>query len=396
MTVKLPLAVFTSSANADGLVNTAFNYTVVATGVATNFTSGTLPAGLTLDAVTGIISGTPTIAGTSTVTITATNSTGPATTTLTIVIYSGATTAPVINSALSATGTSGSSFSSAITATGNPTSYFAIGLPAGLSCDPANGGIYGTPTVTGTFNVTIRASNRGGTGSATLTLTINPPPPVITSVLTANGIVGVAFNYAITASNSPASYDATGLPAGLSRNTMSGVISGTPSEVGVFNVSLSATNGGGTGTGTLVVTIQNTPFSQWQVARFTPSEMNDPKISGSDADPDGDGLVNWAEFALNRDPKKAAGSPCPTSIQHDSATGNDYLTMTYTRRKAPSGIVYHVEVTYDFAAWNEGAGFTQETAVGDDGNGITETVTVRALPPVAQNGKAFMRLRFTQ
>lgn len=396
LTVKLPLAVFTSSANADGLLNTAFTFTVTAMGVATNYTSGTLPTGLTLDAVTGIISGTPTIAGTSTVTITATNSTGPVTSTLTIVIYSGATTAPVINSALTASGTAGSSFSSAIAATGNPTSFFAIGLPAGLSFDPANGGIYGTPTVSGTFSVTIRASNRGGTGSATLTLTINPPPPVISSALTASGTVGVAFNYAITASNSPASYDATGLPAGLTRNTMTGVVSATPSEVGVFNVALSATNTGGVGTATLVLTIQNTPFSQWQANRFTPGEMNDPKISGSDADPDGDGLVNWAEFALNRDPKKAAGSPLTTSIQHDSTSGNDYLTLVYTRRKAPSGIVYHVEVTYDFSAWNEGAGFTQETGVVDDGNGVTETVTVRALPPVAQYGKGFMRLRFTQ
>jgi hypothetical protein len=396
LTVKLPLAVYTSSANADGLVNTAFTYTVSAMGVATNYTSGTLPAGLTLDAVTGIISGTPTTAGSSTVTVTATNSTGPATTTLTIVIYSGAPGAPVISSALTASGTTGTAFNSAITATGNPTSFFAIGLPAGLSFDPANGGIYGTPTITGTFNVTIRASNRGGTSSASLSLTINPPPPVISSVLTANGTVGVAFNYAITATNSPASYNATGLPAGLSKDTTPGFITGTPSEAGVFNVTLSATNAGGSGTAALVLTIQNIPFNQWQASRFTQSEMNDPKISGSDADPDGDGLVNWAEFALNRNPKKADGSAFTTSIQHDSTSGNDYLTMTYSRRKAPSGIVYHVEVSDNFAGWNEGAGFTEETGVADDGNGVTETVTVRALPPVAGKSKAFMRLRFTQ
>ena len=177
LTIQLPLPVITSATNADGLVNTAFSYTIAATPLATIYGAIGLPAGLSVNTVSGAITGTPSTAGTNSVTIVATNSTGGATGALTIVIYSGAAPTPVITSALSATGTVGLSFSYAITATNIPTSFFAIGLPAGLSFDPAKGGIWGTPVVAGPFAVTLRASNRGGTGSATLVLTINPEPP---------------------------------------------------------------------------------------------------------------------------------------------------------------------------------------------------------------------------
>jgi hypothetical protein len=61
----------------------------------------------------------------------------------------------------------------AITATGNPTSYGASGLPSGLSVNSGTGVISGTPAVTGTFPVTISASNAGGSGSATLAVTVS-------------------------------------------------------------------------------------------------------------------------------------------------------------------------------------------------------------------------------
>jgi hypothetical protein len=73
--------------------------------------------------------------------------------------------------------------------------------------------------------------------------------------LTASGTVGAAFNYQITASNNPTSYNATGLPAGLSVNTTSGLISGTPTAAGSSNVTISATNAAGTGSATLALTI---------------------------------------------------------------------------------------------------------------------------------------------
>jgi len=79
--------------------------------------------------------------------------------------------------------------------------------------------------------------------------------PVITSATTASGVVGSAFSYQISASGAPASYAASGLPAGLLVNATTGAITGTPSAAGSSSVTLSATNSAGTGTASLTVTI---------------------------------------------------------------------------------------------------------------------------------------------
>src|SRR5207253_6576888 len=92
------------------------------------------------------------------------------------------------------------------------------------------------------------------TALSPFTTLIRSPAPVITSPATATGQVGVAFSYQITATNNPTSFNATGLPAGLSVNTSTGLISGTPTTAGTYSVTISATNAGGTGSATLVIT----------------------------------------------------------------------------------------------------------------------------------------------
>jgi PKD repeat protein len=88
----------------------------------------------------------------------------------------------------------GSNFSYNITGTNNPTSYNAIGLPSGLSINTGNGSISGVPASTGAFHVTITASNAGGTGSASLALTISPqlPPSAPVASITVTPLSGSA------------------------------------------------------------------------------------------------------------------------------------------------------------------------------------------------------------
>ena len=122
-------------------------------------------------------------------------------------------------------------------------------------------------SVTGTYYLAFRYKKTGSTtwiyggtngiwnnDSAVLTV---QSAPTITSTLTKSSMYGTADSYTITASGSATvTYNATGLPTGLSVNTTTGVISGTPTaNVGSYNVSISATNAGGTDTKILVWTI---------------------------------------------------------------------------------------------------------------------------------------------
>ena len=86
LTVAMSVApLITSAATASGVEGSSFSFTLTASGTAPiTFTTSTLPAGLTLN--NGTISGTPTVAGAAQITITAANSAGNATQTLTITI----------------------------------------------------------------------------------------------------------------------------------------------------------------------------------------------------------------------------------------------------------------------------------------------------------------------
>ena len=84
--------------------------------------------------------------------------------------------APVITSALSASGSVNKAFRYQIMAANGPTSYSAVGLPAGLAVNTVTGLISGTPGSGTTTKVTIGATNANGTGTATLTITIRGKP----------------------------------------------------------------------------------------------------------------------------------------------------------------------------------------------------------------------------
>ena len=101
------------------------------------------------------------------------------------------------------------------------------------------------------------SANRGWTMQM---VALKPALPVITSATTASGAVASTFSYQITATGVPTSYGAAGLPAGLSLNTTTGLISGTPSAAGTYSVTLSATNSSGTGNAPLTLTVLPTSY----------------------------------------------------------------------------------------------------------------------------------------
>lgn len=72
-------------------------------------------------------------------------------------------------------------------------------------------------------------------------------------------VVETPISYQILATHSPTSYDATSLPAGLSINHTTGIISGTISSSSITNydIPISATNGSGTGSGLLTIRVKN-------------------------------------------------------------------------------------------------------------------------------------------
>jgi hypothetical protein len=181
--------------------------------------------------------------------------------------FSAAFGPPVITSPGTATATQGQLFVYQITATGTPTSYSATPMPAGLTFDSVSQqtGIFGgTPTNPGTTQIQLTASNSFGTGMKTLTLTVQPFPssgPVIASGTSVTARTGDPFSFEVfTTGGSPTARLSTSvLPAGLSADPVTGVISGTPTTDGSFPITLTVTDGAVTTTSTLQLTFTSDP-----------------------------------------------------------------------------------------------------------------------------------------
>jgi hypothetical protein len=209
-----------------------------------------LPAGLSIDASSGVISGNPTTAGTSTVAVTVTDATSPAHLTatknlpLTIVAPIAITTASLPS------GVTGTAYSAPVNASGGTTPYVwsATGLPAGLSIDAASGVISGNPTTAGTSTVAVTVTDSTNpthlTATKNLSLTIVSQLVITTASPLPGGSVNAPYSTTIAASGgtTPYAWSATGLPAGLSIDPASGSISGTPTAAGTATIAVTVTD----------------------------------------------------------------------------------------------------------------------------------------------------------
>jgi hypothetical protein len=233
-----------------------------------------LPAGLSLDYATGRITGTPTTASARTnYVITASNSTGNTDFTLSILVRIAAPRSLSYSSPHTyQVGSAIAPISPSVT--GTVSSYTVLpALPAGLSLDAVTGRITGTPTAaTPATNYVITATN--STGSTTFTLSITvvllppsnltyPSPRVFARGVPITPLVPSVLSVVASYTVSPA------LPAGLSLDGTSGVISGTPTVlVGALNYTVTAANAAGSTTFDLSLTVDTLAATPSQISRI--------------------------------------------------------------------------------------------------------------------------------
>jgi len=286
--------VITSPNAASGRVGSSFRYTITASNFPTSFQASNRPAWLSAPNAQGVMTGTPPAPLSTNLTLYASNAAGIGSANLALTITS-PLAKPVITSTGAVTATQGVIFSYQIRASGNPTSYGAAPLPPGLSFNTVSGLISGTPQSVGSSTVLLSASNAAGVGTKNLALTVasNGAVPVITSPNTATGTHGVAFRYQITASGSPTSYAAADLPLGLTVNSKSGLISGTPTRAGTNLVMLTASNRFGAGSSQMTLTIQ--------ANAAVPEITNDPGV-----------LLGRQGYEFTPFTIMASGTPTPT------------------------------------------------------------------------------------
>ncbi len=298
--------VVTSAGSANGTIGAAFSYQITATNTPTSFSvTGALPAGVMVNTGTGLLSGTPTATGTFDVTVNATNGQGTGSKALQILIM------PAVLTLADALDQTGRAFT-----LGGAGNWFAQNVTTFDGVDAAQSGAIGDnqssffeTTIAGPATVSFRWSvnseetydflrvsidgveqaaisgnvafearmfaipsgshvmrwsytkdelvSAGADAGFVDVIAISQlQKPTITSAARAAGTVGQAFSYQIAGTNSPASFSVTGaLPAGVTLNATTGLLSGTPTASGSFNVTIGASNSAGTGTAPLAINI---------------------------------------------------------------------------------------------------------------------------------------------
>jgi lysophospholipase L1-like esterase len=217
-----------------------------------SITHGALPASLSLDPGSGVISGTPSSQGSSEFTLQVSDASKPSqvrTGSFTVTVGPPPALAIVTSELQEAS--AGASFSQALIATGGSMPYsWSItsgALPAGLTLSASTGQISGAPTEGGTFSFSAKVTDSGSptphTATVPLNLVVTPPSPLrMTTSSLASGTQGVYYDIPIEAQGGVQpfrwSFASGALPDGLSLDPNSGAIYGLPTSYGTYSFSV--------------------------------------------------------------------------------------------------------------------------------------------------------------
>ncbi|MFC6645319.1 beta strand repeat-containing protein [Granulicella cerasi] len=267
LTVNAQPPVVTPATLPSGITGTAYSqqlaYTGGGTGTATWAATGSLPPGISLSA-SGLLSGTPTTTGTytfSTAVTVGAQTSASVSFTITVVAPVVITTTSLPSAHVNVAYSQQLTYSGG---SGTPTWSIVSGsLPSTMTLS-SSGVLSGTPTSVSNYTIGV-AVKVGTQTSATQSLTFSVVSTQITSAATATGEVGFPFRFQVTAIGGTSPYtfavasSGSALPAGLSINSATGVISGTPTtNTGspFANVIVQATDTqGATGTQAMTFTI---------------------------------------------------------------------------------------------------------------------------------------------
>ena len=254
LVINCQVITVTAPAVATATVGAPFNQSFTQAGAlgATSFTlnSGTIAPGLVLG-LNGQLSGTPIQAGSFPITVKVTDANGCMGISATYTLVVSCPTITFAPAALPA-GTYGDAYNQTVTASPGGVYNYAVtagALPPGLALNDESGAITGTPTAVGTYPFTITATYYNNCpASMTYTIVINCPVVTLAPANLTEGTIGVAYSQTVTAS--PAGtygYAVTtgSLPPGVTLNTSTGAISGTPTLIGTYNFTITATGAGG-------------------------------------------------------------------------------------------------------------------------------------------------------